>query len=42
MKRFVTALCALSFTIAVGGAAFADCPGHASSTPTTTTDSKGT
>jgi hypothetical protein len=42
MKRFVTALCALSFTVAVGSAAFADCPGHASSTPTTTTDTKGT
>lgn len=42
MKRFVTAFCALSFTLAIGSAALADCPGHASSTqPTTTTDSKG-
>lgn len=40
MKRLVTALCALSFTVAVGGAALADCPGHAS-TQTTTTDTKG-
>ena len=42
MKKIVTALCALSLTVAVSGAAFADCtPGHASVKQPTTT-SQGT
>lgn len=38
MKKIVTALCALALTVAVSGAALADCsPGHASTkTPTST------
>ncbi|WP_282568330.1 hypothetical protein [Bosea sp. 117] len=44
MKRFATALLALSLTAAASGVALADCPAHASSSqPTTTqTDTKGT
>lgn len=41
MKRLVTALCALSLTVAVTGAAFAECPAHASTMPSPT-DVKGT
>ncbi|MFD2139342.1 hypothetical protein [Ancylobacter oerskovii] len=41
MKKIVTALCALSLTVAVSGAAFADCPGHASVKQPATT-SQGT
>lgn len=41
MKRFATALCALSFTVALGGAALADCPAHAAKQQQTT-DTKGT
>lgn len=41
MKRLVTALCALAFTTAVAGTAFADCPaGHATAKPVQT-DTKG-
>ncbi|HEY9211472.1 MAG TPA: hypothetical protein VIQ29_01315 [Ancylobacter sp.] len=40
MKRLVTALCALSLTVAVTGAAFADCPAHAAKPAQT--DVKGT
>lgn len=36
MKKIVTALCALTLTVAATGAAFADCPGHASSKPPAT------
>ncbi|WP_256366624.1 hypothetical protein [Ancylobacter sp. TS-1] len=41
MKRLVTALCALAFTTAVAGTAFAECSaGHAAAKPAQT-DSKG-
>ncbi len=40
MKRLATALCALSLTVAVTSAAFAECPAHASKPAQT--DVKGT
>ncbi len=41
MKRFAAALCALSFTVALSGAALADCPAHASAKPQTSTSTQG-
>lgn len=42
MKKIVTALCALSFTATLSGAALADCyQGHASAKPPVATDTKG-
>lgn len=42
MKKIVTALCALSFTAALSGAALADCyQGHASAKPPVAADTKG-
>ena len=36
-KRLATTLCALALTVAVGSAAYADCPAHAAKQQTTQT-----